>query len=153
MKKESSIDGLSPDLLNEKMDAAGNPVSNDFNDIPTTFDYRTLLMMKLDSANQTGSVAGVTHGSHIQISAAKHNYEQDHFFESTMQNSDKLEYIKVGGLQEDASIFWERINSGFFDITIDQTLQKILRNFYKLNPLQGYRLQKYADRKRKEAKV
>ena len=70
-----------------------------------------------------------------------------------MQNSDELEYIKVGGLQEDASIFWERINSGFFDITIDQTLQKILRNFYKLNPLQGYRLQKYADRKRKEAKV
>ena len=67
--------GLSPDFLNEKYDAAGNPVSNDFNDIPTTFDYRTLLMMKLDSTNQMGSVAGVTHGSHIQISAAKHNYE------------------------------------------------------------------------------
>jgi len=43
--------GLSPDFLQEKFDAAGNPVSNDFNDIPTTFDYRTLLMMKLDSTN------------------------------------------------------------------------------------------------------
>ena len=58
--------------------------SGDFNDMPTQFDYRHLLMMKLDSNHGTGSVAGVTHGSHIQISAANHNYEQDHFYESTM---------------------------------------------------------------------
>lgn len=70
-----------------------------------------------------------------------------------MQSSDKLEYIKVGGLQEDASIFWERINSGFFDITIDQTQIKMLRNFYKLNPMQGYKLQKYADRKSQEKQI
>jgi len=48
-------------------------------------EYRQLLLMKLgESGTGTGSVAGVTHGSHVQISAAKHNYAQDHFFESTM---------------------------------------------------------------------
>lgn len=69
-----------------------------------------------------------------QISAAKHNYEQDHFFENTLQNTDQLEYIKLGGLQEDASIFWDRINSGFFIPNIDHTHIRQLRNFYKLNP-------------------
>lgn len=91
-------------------------------------------MMKLDYQG-SNSVAGVTHGSHVQISAAKHNYAQDHFFESTMQNTDQLEYIKLDGLQEEASIFWERINSGFFDCSIDNNQTRILRNFYKLTPI------------------
>ena len=43
--------GLSPDFLQEKFDAAGNPVSNDFNDIPTTFDYRTLFYLFTDLVN------------------------------------------------------------------------------------------------------
>ena len=67
--------------------------------LPSQQDYRQLLLMKLDQTGAgTGSVAGVTHGSHVQISAAKHNYAQDHFFESTNQNTDQLEYIKLGGL-------------------------------------------------------
>jgi hypothetical protein len=54
------------------------------------------------------------------MTATKYNYEQDHFFEGTPQDGDLLEYIKLGGLQEDASIFWDRINIGFFDNCIDQ---------------------------------
>jgi hypothetical protein len=52
--------------------------------IPTPQDMKQLLLMKFDQTGAgTGSVAGVTGGSHIQISAAKHNYAQDHFFENT----------------------------------------------------------------------
>jgi len=81
------------------------------------------------------------------ISAAQHNFEQDHFFENTPQDTDRLEYIKMGGLQEDPSKFWERINLGFFDNCVDHTQLKILRNFYKLNPENGAKLARYHRKK------
>ena len=105
-----------------------------FGDI-SKYDGKSLLSLKFLGDTTSGRVAGVTHSNSVnQVSAAKHGYEGDHFFESTKQETNELEYIKVGGLHEDASIFWERINMGFFDNNIDQSHIKMLRNFYKLTP-------------------
>ena len=106
------------------------------------------MMMKIDDfGNNTGRVAGVTHGTNSAMTATKYNYEQDHFFEGTNQDGNRLEYIKLGGLQEDASIFWDRINIGFFDNVIDPKQIRMLRNFYKLNLEQGQKLTTYQKKK------
>lgn len=154
-KENGAQDSPEPDVsepqsawLNNLTILVGDQTKDEQMSINDQQSFAQLMMMKIDDfGNSTGRVAGVTHGANSSMTATKYNYEQDHFFEGTNQDGNLLEYIKLGGLQEDASIFWDRINIGFFDNVIDPKQIRMLRGFYKLNLEQGQKLTEYQKKK------